>query len=220
MSNTQKTLEIEVFTLGDFQTNCFVVSRPSGAAWLVDVGQNPGEMLEHVEERGLIVEKIILTHAHADHIAGLGEAMRKFPGVPVYIHADEKEFPGDAALNLSLYISQPTVAPDPTDTLAHGDTLGLDGLSFEIRHTPGHSPGGATLYQPENKVAIVGDTLFAGSIGRFDFPTSDGPLLIRSIHEQLLTLPDDTRVLPGHGPETTIGQERAGNPYLRETDLV
>ncbi|MEM7627118.1 MAG: MBL fold metallo-hydrolase [Planctomycetota bacterium] len=213
-------LTIEVFALGDFQTNCFVVARPGGAAWLVDVGQAPGAMLDYIDDAGLNVEKIILTHAHADHVAGLAEAMEKFPGVPVYIHGDEKEFCGDPVLNLSQFISQPIVAPTPTDTLAHGDTLELDGLTFSVRHTPGHSPGGITLVQPENAVALVGDTLFAGSIGRFDFPTSDGQTLLKSIHEQLLTLPDNTRVLPGHGPETTIGQERASNPYLRQTDLT
>ncbi|MBB6431441.1 MBL fold metallo-hydrolase [Algisphaera agarilytica] len=213
-------INIEIFPLGDFQTNCFVVSRPSGVAWLVDVGQHPAEMLDHVEEAGLKVEKIILTHAHADHIAGVAEALQRFPDTPLLIHESERDFPGDASLNLSLYISQPVVAPDPTGVLTHGQTLELDGVSFEVRHTPGHSPGGITLYQPDTATAIVGDTLFAQSIGRFDFPTSDGPLLIKSIHEQLLTLPDDTRVLPGHGPETTIGRERASNPYLRETDLV
>ncbi|MEL7087739.1 MAG: MBL fold metallo-hydrolase [Planctomycetota bacterium] len=211
--------EIETFALGDFQTNCFVVSRPSGAAWLIDVGQAPGSMLDHVERAGLRVEKIVLTHAHADHIAGLAEALEVFPDVPVYIHADEQTFCGDPSLNLSQFISQPIVAPTPTDTLAHGGTLDLDGLPFGVRHTPGHSPGGITLYQPDHGVAIVGDTLFAGSIGRFDFPTSDGAVLIKSIHEQLLTLPDETRVLPGHGPETTVGRERGANPYLRETPL-
>lgn len=213
-------LTIDIFTLGDFQTNCFVVSRPSGAAWLIDVGQDPGEMLDHAEGAGLDVQKIVLTHAHADHIAGLEEALGRFPGTPVWIHEAEKDFPGDATLNLSAFISQPIAAPDPTDTLAHGQVLDLDGLSFEVRHTPGHSPGGVTLYQPEHKAAIVGDTLFAGSIGRFDFPTSDGAVLMKSIHERLMTLPDETRVLPGHGPETTVGRERASNPYLRQTDLV
>ncbi len=145
--------------------------------------------------------------------------MSVYPDLPILIHAAERDFPGDTTLNLSLYVGTPIVAPDPTATFAHDDTLTLGGLAFEVRHTPGHSPGGVTFYQPDHAVALVGDTLFAGSIGRFDFPTSDGPALIRSIHEQLLTLPDATRVLPGHGPETTIGRERAGNPYLRETTL-
>ncbi len=212
-------LTITAFPLGPFETNCYVVSRPSGACWLVDVGAEPGAMLDHVEAQSLRVEKIVLTHAHADHIAGVAEALRRFPDTPILIHEAERDFPGDASLNLSLYIASPVVAPDPTATLAHGDTLDLDGLTFTVLHTPGHSPGGITLYQANHAVALVGDTLFANSIGRFDFPTSDGPALLRSIHQQLLTLPDDTRVLPGHGPETTIGHERATNSYLRESGL-
>ncbi|MEM8737344.1 MAG: MBL fold metallo-hydrolase [Planctomycetota bacterium] len=213
-------LDVRVFALGDFQTNCYVLARPSGAAWLVDVGQHPEPMLDHVEAAGLTVEKILLTHAHADHIAGVAQALQRHPDTPLYIHPAEHEFPGDAALNLSLHLGRPVVAPEPTDTFDHGDTLSLDGLTFHVRHTPGHSPGGVSLLQPDLRLALVGDTLFAGSIGRFDFPTSDGQALLRSIHEQLLTLPDNTRVLPGHGPETTLGRERATNPYLRKTDLV
>jgi glyoxylase-like metal-dependent hydrolase (beta-lactamase superfamily II) len=219
-TSASTALTIETFALGDFQTNCLVVSRPSGAAWLVDVGQAPAAMLDHVDSAELRVEKIILTHAHADHIAGLAEAMARFPGVPVFIHTQEQKFCDDPRLNLSQFISQPIAAPTPSDTLEHGDTLNLDGLIFEVRHTPGHSPGGITLYQADNRLAIVGDTLFAGSIGRFDFPTSDGQILLQSIHEQLLTLPDETRALPGHGPDTTIGHERATNPYLRPTELT
>ena len=219
-ADASTTLTVEIFPLGDFQTNCFVVSRPSGAAWIVDVGQTPDVLLDYVEDAGLRVEKIVLTHAHADHIAGLAEAIQRHPGVPLYIHGSEQAFCADPTLNLSQFISRPIVAPTPSHTLAHGETLDLDGMAFEVRHTPGHSPGGITLYQAGHDLAIVGDTLFAGSIGRFDFPTSDGQTLLKSIHEQLMTLPDATRVLPGHGPETTVGQERMSNPYLRETELM
>jgi glyoxylase-like metal-dependent hydrolase (beta-lactamase superfamily II) len=211
-------LELKSFTLGPFQTNCFVVAA-AGRCWLVDVGGAPGPMLDFVDEQGLTVEKIVLTHAHADHIAGLQDAADRYPDAPILIHADEKNFLSDTTLNLSAGFGLPVVAPDATGTLAHGDRLELAGLTFEVRHTPGHSPGGITLHQPDHALALVGDTLFAGSIGRFDFPTSDGPQLIRSIHEQLLTLPDDTAIHPGHGPSSTIGQERASNPYLRETEL-
>jgi glyoxylase-like metal-dependent hydrolase (beta-lactamase superfamily II) len=216
---SESKLQIESFALGPFQTNCYVVSV-GRAAWLVDVGGDPRPMLDHVAERELQVEKMVLTHAHADHIAGLAEAAERYPGVPVYIHEAEEDFLTDTTLNLSAGFGLPVVAPEATDLLTHGNTLTLGGLDFEVRHTPGHSPGGIALVQQETGTALVGDTLFARSIGRFDFPTSDGPALIRSIHEQLLTLPDPTAVYPGHGPATTIGAERAENPYLRESGLV
>jgi glyoxylase-like metal-dependent hydrolase (beta-lactamase superfamily II) len=171
--------------------------------------------LEFVEREGLQPAAVVLTHGHVDHIAGVGEALQRYPGLPVWIHEAEREFPRDATLNLSMMMGMPVHAPDPTDVMRHGDRLGLGALEFEVRHVPGHSPGGVCLYSAKHATAIVGDTLFAGSIGRYDFPGSDGQALVRGIREQLLTLPDETRVLPGHGPETTVGRERAGNPYLR-----
>jgi len=210
-----EALHIESFCLGDWMTNCYVVYNDAGACWIVDAGFGPEPMLGFILEKGLTPEQIVLTHAHVDHIAGLGQVVQAYPGLPILIHEAELCFPIDPMLNLSAALSERIVAPEPTDTFTHGETLTLDGLDFQVRHTPGHSPGGVCLYQKDYRVALVGDTLFAGSIGRHDFPTSDGPALMQSIHEQLLTLPDDTRVLPGHGPETTIGQERQTNPFLR-----
>jgi glyoxylase-like metal-dependent hydrolase (beta-lactamase superfamily II) len=140
-----------------------------------------------------------------------------WPDMPILLHEAEHDFLLEPQLNLSAFLAEPIVAPAATGSLAHGDTLSLQGVHFEIRHTPGHSPGGVTLYQPDNAVAIVGDTLFASSIGRSDFPTSNGNVLMQSIREQLLTLPDATRILPGHGPASTIGAERAGNPFLHSS---
>lgn len=209
------TLKTKRFCLGDWATNCYLVYTDSGACWIVDAGFGPDYMLRYIHENKLRPEKIVLTHAHLDHVGGLEEMSQAFPEAPILIHEAERDFPADPMLNLSAALSEEVIAPDPTGTLKHGETLQLDGIDFQIRHTPGHSPGGICLYQPEHQLAIVGDTLFAGSIGRHDFPTSDGAALLRGIHEQLLTLPDETRVLPGHGPETTIGRERLTNPYLR-----
>ena len=208
-------LKIQTFILGQWQTNCFVLSVGNDC-WIVDAGFDPEPMLDAIDEQGLTVKQVVLTHAHLDHIAGLHTVRHRYPDVPILVHADEEEFLTDTRLNLSAAIIDPVVAPEATGLLHHGETLELNGVSFEVRHTPGHSPGGITLVQPHHSVAIVGDTLFAGSIGRFDFPTSDGPRLMQSISEQLMTLPDDTQVLPGHGPSTTIGQERASNPYLNQ----
>lgn len=208
-------LTIHAFCLGQWQTNCYVLSVGS-SCWLVDAGFEPGEMLDALEERGLKLEKVVLTHAHLDHIAGLHDVRHRYPDVPILIHGDEEAFLTDTRLNLSASFVQPIVAPEAAGLLKDGDRLELGGLGFDVMHTPGHSPGGVTLFNPDHGVALVGDTLFAGSIGRFDFPTSDGPALMQSIQDKLMALPDETRVLPGHGPETSIGRERASNPYLNQ----
>ena len=208
-------MNIQTFTLGQWQTNCFVLSVGQ-ACWIVDAGFDPEPMLDAIEAQGLKVEKVVLTHAHLDHIAGLHAVRHRHPDVPILVHADEEDFLTDTRLNLSAAIIDPVIAPEATGLLHHGETLELNGVPFDIHHTPGHSPGGISLIQHASNLAIVGDTLFAGSIGRYDFPTSDGPRLMHSIQSQLMTLPDETRVLPGHGPETSIGRERVLNPYLNQ----
>mgnify|MGYP003889081783 CR=1 FL=1 len=209
-------LELRSFCLGPWMTNCHVVNQKgSPRCWIIDASFEPQPMIRAIQDLGLTPEKIILTHAHLDHIAGLEAVVKHWPGTPIYIHVLEREFLTDTTLNLSAMAGMPVVAPEATDTLAHGQVITLDELSFEVRHTPGHSPGGISLIDHAHQTAIVGDTLFAGSIGRYDFPTSNPTDLFRSIRDQLMSLPDDMRVLPGHGPETTIGKERRSNPYLR-----
>ena len=157
----------------------------------------------------------MLTHAHADHIAGIDEVRDALGPLPV--HLGKAEWPAltDPMENLSGRIGSgfATKVTDPKD-LTPGDTLKLDGTEWRILDTSGHSPGGRSFYSSELGIVIVGDALFQGSIGRVDFPHSDGGRLMRNLHEQLMTLPDETRVLSGHGPETTIGQERTTNPFL------
>lgn len=207
------TLHIETFCLGEWMTNCYVVVR-GNRCWFVDAGFEPAPMIQYVQTHRLVPTQVVLTHAHVDHIAGLSQILGVFAGIPILVHRAEVEFLTDPTLNLSAALTEPVTELEATTTLEHGQMIELGGSSFEVRHTPGHSPGGITLYQKEAEVAIVGDALFAGSIGRFDFPTSDQAALFRSIREQLLTLPDATRILPGHGPATTIGEERRGNPFL------
>lgn len=214
MSDPTPNLSIQTFTLGQWQTNCYVVSS-GNECWIVDASFDPEPMLDAIDQAGLKPTQVVLTHGHLDHIAGLWAVRERYPDVPILIHEAEKDFLTDTLLNLSAAVLQPVIGPDPTRLLMDNEQLTLGGLTFEVRHTPGHSPGGITLVQSDHGVALVGDTLFAGSVGRYDFPTSDGPRLFKSIRERLLTLDDDVRVLPGHGPETTIGTERRSNPYLQ-----
>ena len=208
-------LTIKTIALGEWMTNCHVVHTDDSAdCWLVDVGFAPQPLFDYVADNNLTVREILLTHAHIDHIAGLAEARDRFGDAPVRIHEAEHAFLTDPMLNLSAFLDVPFTT-DPADgTLSHGETVTIGGAAFEVRHTPGHSPGSVSLIHAERDTAIVGDTLFAGSIGRTDFPTSNGPQLIESIRDELLSLPDDMQILPGHGPASTIGRERATNPFL------
>jgi len=208
-------LRIKRFCLGQWATNCYVIAAESGRCWFVDVGFEPDWMIRYVQEHGFEPQQIVLTHAHVDHIAGLAQVRSHWPEIPILIHPAEKEFLIQPHLNLSIALDEQVVAPEATGTLEHGQTLELDGNTFEVRHTPGHSPGGVVLVQSASGVVLAGDTLFSGSIGRSDFPTSDPEALFNSIRTQLYTLPDETAVLPGHGAKTSIGVEKATNPFVQ-----
>lgn len=214
MADTPTDFSIQMFTLGQWQTNCYVVAV-GAECWIVDASFDPEPMLDAIDAAGLTPTQVVLTHGHLDHIAGLWAVRERYPDIPILIHEAEKDFLTDTILNLSAAVLQPVVGPEATRLLKDQEVLSLGGLDFEIRHTPGHSPGGITLLQADHAVALVGDTLFAGSVGRYDFPTSDGAALMKSIRERILSLDDGVRVLPGHGPETSIGHERATNPYLQ-----
>lgn len=219
-TNTKGTdgaaVRCEGFALGPFETNCYLVwVEGQPACWIVDAGFEPDPLIEAARRRGLEPEALLLTHAHADHIAGVRKVLEAFPGLPVHIHDTERGWLADPEQNLSAGLGVPVTAPAPQASLADGQSLELAGSHWRVLHTPGHSPGGVTLHCPEAGLALVGDALFAGSIGRHDFPGSSFETLEHSIREKLYALPDPTRVLPGHGPETTIGQEKRSNPFVR-----
>lgn len=188
-----------------------------GPCWIMDPGLPPqaSRILTYVDRKALKPIAIVLTHAHADHIGGIDELRDQLGPLPVYLAKEEWRALSDSMENLSGWVGLgfATSVTDPKD-LPHGSTLELDGTTWKLLDTSGHSPGGRTFYCAELGIAFTGDALFAGSVGRVDFHHSDGPKLLRNIHANLMTLPDETRVLSGHGPETTIGRERATNPYI------
>ena len=214
--STEPAVHIHCHVLGPFETNCYIVEvEGSRDCWVVDAGFEPDPMLQVLKDRKLQPVKLILTHAHVDHIAGINRVRKEYPDLPILIHQAEADFLSDPQLNLSAAMGIPVTAPAADGYLQEDDEPELAGSRWRVLHTPGHSPGGIVLYHAASGNALVGDTLFYGSIGRFDFPTSDEQQLYRSIREKLYSLPGDTVVHPGHGPSTTIERERSGNPFVR-----
>lgn len=207
---------LSIFPLGDYETNAFVVKDEvdPGRCWIVDCGQRPGVLLDAVEASGRTPAGILLTHCHHDHIAGIDEALARFGPMPVRCHRSEEGWNQEPMLNLSAFLGAPSTATPPDGLFEEGDPLPI-GPNWRILHLPGHSPGSCGFLHAPSRTLIAGDTLFEGSIGRIDFPTSDRDAMRSSIG-RLLELDDETRVLPGHGGETSIGRERTGNSFIRD----
>jgi glyoxylase-like metal-dependent hydrolase (beta-lactamase superfamily II) len=209
-------LAIQTYTLGPFETNCYVVSESgSDECWIVDASFGAEAIARGVREAGLKPVALVLTHAHVDHIAGVAALRKAFAGLPIWIHEAETRWLTDAELNLSALGGMPVTAPPADRALAHGEMLRLPGGPWKVLHTPGHSPGGISLHSAGHAVAFVGDALFAGSIGRTDFPGCSFEQLERSIRTRLYTLAEETACFPGHGPATTVGREARSNPFVR-----
>ena len=206
---------VKTITVGPFFENCFLgADEKTKEAWIVDPGAEGSRIRAEIQRLRLKPLKILLTHAHGDHI-GAVEELRKYYNIPVFIHEKDHPLLISAEENLSAAFGMPISAGKADGFLKEGDQLKLGGLAFEVIETPGHTPGGITIYG--EKTAFTGDALFAGSIGRYDFPHSDGEVLFRSL-KRLLELPDDTAVYSGHGPATSIGGERETNPFLLDLD--
>ena len=215
---TDQKIEIVTFVDELFAQNSrLIISQDDNCCWVVDPGFHPAteDLLKHLSESNLSLDAVILTHAHADHIAGLSHVLNAHEMLPVYLAKTEWPFLDDPSQNLSAMTGMElrVSAPELRD-LAPDQVLRLGETQWHVLDTSGHSPGGRTLYCPRAQTAIVGDALFAGSIGRVDFPHSDGPRLLANIREKLFTLPDPTRVYAGHGPDTTIEIERTYNPFF------
>ncbi|MGE5672917.1 MAG: MBL fold metallo-hydrolase [Mycobacterium leprae] len=204
--------------LGDFGTNCYIIAcTETGECAVVDPGVPDSWVAETVAANGLKPVAILLTHGHLDHIGGVA-AVKAATGAPVAVHGDDAPMLTDVILNGSATFGLRITAPRPDRLLQDGDRVVVGQLQLQVLHTPGHTPGGVCYYMSstngEGPHLIAGDTLFAGSVGRTDLPGGDHKALIAGIHRQLLSLPPETIVYPGHGPTTTIGDEKEYNPYL------
>lgn len=208
-------LNIRTYPLGPLQTNCYVISNKEKQCLIFDPGEQGEMFVNEIRNLKLKPLAIVLTHAHFDHI-GAVEIVRDAFKVPVYIHQAEKNWLMDASKNGSArYTELPLVEAKPADVLIEQEgLLEIGSFSCQMFHTPGHSPGSITYWFKEDGFAIVGDTLFQGSIGRTDLPHGNDKQLLQSINNKILTLPDETVCYPGHGGPTTPQEEKRHNPFL------
>ncbi|MCP4230846.1 MAG: MBL fold metallo-hydrolase [bacterium] len=194
--------------VGSISTNCYIVES-NGEAMVIDPGGDPERIFDSLE--GMKVSRIGLTHGHPDHIGGLGQ-LKSLTEAPVYVH--KNDLPEMSLMHVGGIVDLGVELPGADEYGQDGNSFDIGDVTFTVLHTPGHTRGGVCLYT--EGLLFTGDTLFAGSIGRTDLGGGDYDMLIASIRNKILTLPDDTRVLPGHGPESTIEMERASNPFLKE----
>jgi hydroxyacylglutathione hydrolase len=203
---------LKAISVGPMQVNCYILAAASNtSAIIIDPGYEVRKIKRALDKNKLTPAFIINTHGHIDHIGCDDEF-----GVPVYIHKADLAALRDPQINLSSFLAAPYSYQAEVKTLEDKDSIELGTIQLEVIHTPGHTAGGICLLmkKPVDNILFSGDTLFYQSVGRSDFPGADGDLLVKSIKERLLSLPDDTVVYPGHGPSSTIGNEKANNPFI------
>jgi glyoxylase-like metal-dependent hydrolase (beta-lactamase superfamily II) len=205
-------MRIEGLTVGPLQENCWLVGVAPRCA-VVDPGAESARIIAAIERLGLEPERIVLTHGHIDHIAHCAHVAERY-GIGVVVHrADLPYLEGPQWPELEQLLGA-RPCPAPEGFLEEGVDLEVAGLTLQVLHTPGHTPGGVCLLDEASRTILVGDTLFAGSVGRTDLPGGDWATLERSIRDKLFTLDGDWRLLPGHGPESTLAVERVDNPFV------
>ena len=210
-------IDVRMFTVGPVQENCFFVRRPDAeTAVVIDPGDESVRLIDGLGTLGITtVEAILLTHTHFDHVGAVAD-LAEATGAPVYC----PELEVQVLANINDYVRWPGFGPfreyDADETVAGGETLELAGLTFDVRFVPGHSPGHVAYFVRDEQALLSGDVLFQGSVGRVDLPGGDWPTLLRSIESLIAEFPAETTVYPGHMGVTTLGAERATNPFLQE----
>jgi glyoxylase-like metal-dependent hydrolase (beta-lactamase superfamily II) len=210
-------MKIDCLILGAFETNCYVLrdSAEVTDSLIIDPGLEAEKLIDFLEACKLNPLAVILTHGHADHIAGVSLLRESVQDIKVYVHKHDAKMLTESNRNLSAFAGEP-ISAGPADVLLQdGDIIEQAGIKLQVLHTPGHTPGGICLYSDQEGIVFTDDTLFAESVGRTDFPGGSMSQLLKSIEQKLLTLPEQTKVFPGHGPVTTIAREKAHNPFLR-----
>jgi glyoxylase-like metal-dependent hydrolase (beta-lactamase superfamily II) len=206
---------LETFPVGPLRCNCTILGdEAAGEAIVVDPGDNIPEILTRLAAHHLTLKQIIITHAHIDHVGG-ALLLKRATGAPILLNQNDLPLLDMMEMQAGWLGTRPPEVAPPDASAEEGLKIGLSSLVGEVLHTPGHTEGSICLHFAPQQLLIAGDTLFAGSIGRTDLPGGDSRKIIQSIHERLLILPDRTTVIPGHGPFTTIGQERTANPFLK-----
>ncbi|UCD63946.1 MAG: MBL fold metallo-hydrolase [Candidatus Zixiibacteriota bacterium] len=208
-------MNLKTIVVGPFATNCYLYwDEPSGDGIIIDPGAEPDRLLDEIEASRMKLLAILLTHGHGDHIAAV-KSVKEACGVPLWVGAGEEDLLANPSANASALYGQPIVAPPPDYTVIDEDLISLGPISLRVLATPGHSPGGVCYLDESQGTLFCGDTLFYGSIGRTDFPGCSHQVLIQSINDKILKLPDPVVCYPGHGPATTVGAERNHNPFLK-----
>lgn len=208
------TLLIETFVLGPIENNTYVAADPvTRQAVIIDPSFESHTVVKWLQQKGLELAQVWLTHAHFDHIAGINEILQEYPSVPVALHPDDLALwqSGGGAAMFGMRLKP---SGDPTLFLEHGQPLAVGDETVEVRHTPGHTRGHVIFYAVDSQLAFCGDLIFLGSVGRTDLPGGSHQQLLESIRSQVQTLPPATRLLSGHGPETTVADETRSNPFL------
>jgi len=206
----------KIFPVGPLQCNCSVIGdEQTREAMVIDPGDQIDDILRILKEEKLTLKQIVVTHAHIDHVGGAMK-LKAATGAPILMNQKDEALLNMLDVQAAWIGMKPPGAVQVDEAIGEGRVLQVGGISSSVIHTPGHTEGSICLYFPEQKTLIAGDTLFAGSIGRTDLPGGSYEKIIRSLHNQLLQLPDETQVVPGHGPLTSIGEERERNPFLQK----